>query len=515
MQAILSVSDRTGLADLARALVDRGVTLYATGGTRAHLQDAGIPVTAVEDLTGFPEILEGRVKTLHPAVYGGLLARRDRPDDLAELEAHGLAPIDLVVANLYPFRETVANPDVTLSEALEQIDIGGPSLLRAAAKNFPAVIVLCDPADYSAVLEEWQRDGAVSEATRRRLATRAFQHVAAYDTAVATYLRGPGELFPPRATLALQKVQDLRYGENPHQQGALYRIEGQHADTLAGAARQLQGKELSYNNLLDSDVALAIVREFAGPTVAIVKHANPCGVASRDDVREAFDMALAGDPVSAFGGIVGINRPVDEDLAQALTSIFFEVIVAPEFTPAALEILGGKKNMRLLAVPMVEPPVPDTFGADLSFRTIDGGLLVQTPDQIAGDEQVPLHPQTSRRPTLNEISDLVFAWRVARHVKSNAIVLAKDRAVVGIGGGQPNRVDSVRIAVQRAGWRAEGSVLASDAFFPFPDGVEEAGKAGVSAIIQPGGSLNDAKVLAAAEAAGLAMVFTGQRHFRH
>jgi phosphoribosylaminoimidazolecarboxamide formyltransferase/IMP cyclohydrolase len=277
----------------------------------------------------------------------------------------------------------------------------------------------------------------------------------------------------------------------------------------------LQGKELSYNNLLDSDVALAIVREFAGPTVAIVKHANPCGVASRDDLRDAFDMALAGDPVSAFGGIVGVNRPVDENLAQALTSIFFEVIVAPEFTPAALEILGGKKNMRLLAVPMIEPPIPDTFGADLSFRTIDGGLLVQTPDRIPGDEQVPLHSQTSRRPSLNEISDLVFAWRVARHVKSNAIVLAKDRAVVGIGGGQPNRVDSVRIAVGRAGWRAEGSVLASDAFFPFPDGVEEAGKAGVSAIIQPGGSLNDAKVLAAAEAAGLAMVFTGQRHFRH
>ncbi|HUS16188.1 MAG TPA: bifunctional phosphoribosylaminoimidazolecarboxamide formyltransferase/IMP cyclohydrolase, partial [Chloroflexia bacterium] len=509
MKAILSVSDRTGLVELAQGLVELGVELIATGGTRAHLEAAGPTVTGVDTLTGFPEILEGRVKTLHPAVYGGLLARRDRPDDLAQLDAHGLGLIDLVVVNLYPFRETIARPGVSMPEALENIDIGGPSLLRAAAKNFPAVLPLCDPADYGPVLAEWQQ-GAVSQETRRRLAARAFQHVAAYDTAVAAYLRGTGTLFPPTATLALHKVQDLRYGENPHQAAALYRIEGQRSATLAESARQLQGKELSYNNLLDADGALALVREVVTPTVVIVKHANPCGVASRDDLREAFDLALAGDPVSAFGGIVGINRPVDGPLAEALTTVFFEVIVAPAFDADALRILGGKKNLRVIAVPMVEPQIPDTFGAALTFRTIDGGLLIQAPDHIAGDEGVPMHPQTSRHPTLPEISDLLCAWRVASHVKSNAIVLAKDRAVIGVGGGQPSRVDSVKIAVGKAGWRAEGSALASDAFFPFPDGVEEAAKAGVAAIIQPGGSLNDASVIAAAEAAGLAMVFTGQ-----
>jgi phosphoribosylaminoimidazolecarboxamide formyltransferase / IMP cyclohydrolase len=514
MKAILSVSDKTGLVDLARALVEMEVDLYATGGTRAALAAAGLGVAPVETLTGFPEILEGRVKTLHPAIYGGLLARREHAEDLAQLDAHGLSPIDLVVVNLYPFRETVARPGVTMPDALEQIDIGGPSLLRAAAKNFPAVLALCDPADYAPVVAEW-REGAVSATTRRRLAARAFQHVAAYDTAIAAFLRGPGDLFPPTATLALSKVQDLRYGENPHQSAALYRIDGQRTATLAGSARQLQGKDLSYNNLLDADGALALVREFPTPTVVIVKHSNPCGVASRDDLHEAFDLALAGDPVSAFGGIVGVNRPITGEIAAVLTSIFLEVIVAPEFSPEALDILGGKKNLRLIAVPMIEPERPDTFGGRLTFRTIDGGLLVQTPDLMAHDERPPLQPQTSRHPTLHELSDLLFAWRVARHVKSNAIVLAKDRAVVGIGGGQPSRVDSVKIAVQKAGWRAEGSVLASDAFFPFPDGVEEAARAGVAAVIQPGGSLNDAKVIAAAEAAGMAMVFTGQRHFRH
>ena len=515
MKAILSVSDRTGLVDLARALTGLGVELLATGGTRAHLQAAGLAAGAVEDLTGFPEILGGRVKTLHPAVHAGLLARRDQPSDLADLATHGLGPIDLVVTNLYPFRETVAAPGVTLEEALDQIDIGGVTLLRAAAKNFPAVLVLCDPADYGPTLDEWQRSGEVGPATRRRLAVTAFQHVASYDTAVAAYLRGTGEVLPAEATLALHKVQDLRYGENPHQQAALYRVAGDPAGSLAGAVRQLQGKELSYNNLLDADGVLALIREFATPTVAIVKHSNPCGVASRDDTVEAYDLALAGDPVSAFGGIVGVNRPVSAALARALTTNFFEVIVAPDFEPEALAILQGKKNLRLLAVPMRETPTPERFGAGLQFRTVDGGLLVQTPDRLPRDAPVALHPQTTRHPTLDEISDLIFAWRVASHVKSNAIVLAKDRAVVGVGGGQPSRVDSVRIAVQKAGWRATGSVLASDAFFPFPDGVEAAAAAGVAAIIQPGGSLNDQAVIAAAEAAGLAMVFTGQRHFRH
>jgi len=515
MRAILSVSDRSGLVDLAQGLAARGVELVATGGTRAHLAAAGLPVTAVDALTGFPEILEGRVKTLHPAIYGGLLARRDRPADLAQLDAHGLGLIDLVVVNLYPFRETSGRPGVQLPEALEQIDIGGPSLLRAAAKNFPAVIVLCDPADYAGILAEWDGDGGVSETTRRRLAARAFGHVAAYDTAVAGYLRGPGERFPATATLALQKVQDLRYGENPHQQAALYRTDGSAGGTLAGSTRQLQGKELSYNNLLDADGVLNLVREFITPTIAIVKHSNPCGVASRDDLVEAFDLALAGDPVSAFGGIVGVNRPVTGALALALSRMFREVILAPDFDADARHVLGGKRHLRLLAVPMTPPVVPDQFGGGLVFRSIDGGMLVQTPDPSPDEGTLPLRPQTTRHPTLTEISDLIFAWRVAQHVKSNAIVLAKARMVVGVGGGQPSRVDSVRIAVGKAGRRAAGSALASDAFFPFADGVEEAAKAGVATIIQPGGSQNDAQVIAAAEAAGLAMVFTGQRHFRH
>ncbi|MDQ2807123.1 MAG: bifunctional phosphoribosylaminoimidazolecarboxamide formyltransferase/IMP cyclohydrolase, partial [Chloroflexota bacterium] len=364
------------------------------------------------------------------------------------------------------------------------------------------------------VLTEWDQNG-VSDATRRRLAARAFGHVAAYDTAVAGYLRGPGEQFPATATLALHKVQDLRYGENPHQQAALYRAAGQADGTLAGSTRQLQGKELSYNNLLDADGVLNLVREFVTPTVAIVKHANPCGAASRDDLVEAFDLALAGDPVSAFGGIVGVNRPVTGALALALSKVFFEVIIAPEFDADARHVLGGKRNLRLLAVPMTPTTVPDQFGGGLVFRSIDGGMLVQTPDPSPDEGTLPLRPQTTRHPTLAEISDLIFAWRVAQHVKSNAIVLAKARTVVGVGGGQPSRVDSVRIAVEKAGRRAAGSALASDAFFPFPDGVEAAAQAGVATIIQPGGSQNDARVIAAAEAAGMAMVFTGQRHFRH
>ncbi len=515
MKAILSVSNRSGLADLGQALVDLGVQLYATGGTRAFLEAAGLPVTPVDELTGFPEILEGRVKTLHPAVHAGLLARRDRPEHRAQLTALGLDYIDVVVSNLYPFRETISRPGATLEDALEQIDIGGITLMRAAAKNFPAVLVLTDPDTYPAVIAEWREQGEVSLATRRALAAAAFQHVASYDTVIAGYLRPAGELFPATATLALEKARDLRYGENPHQPAALYRVEGAPPDSFAWASRMLQGKELSYNNYLDADAALALVREFVTPTVAILKHMNPCGVASREDLRDAFDLALAGNPVSAFGGIVGINRPVTAALAKALTATFFEVIVAPDYEDEALSILAGRKNLRVLAVPMAPPPAPLAWGPGLAYRSIDGGMLAQMPDQLFPDAAVPLAPQTSRHPSLDEIADLVFAWRVAGHVKSNAVVLAKDRAVVGVGGGQPSRVDSVRIAAGKAGVRAEGSVLASDAYFPFPDGVEEAAKAGVRAVIEPGGSVNDPAVIAAAEAAGLAMVFTGRRHFRH
>jgi phosphoribosylaminoimidazolecarboxamide formyltransferase/IMP cyclohydrolase len=516
MRAILSVSDKTGLGELARGLVALGVEIVASGHTRAHLEGVGIAAQPVEALTGFPEMLDGRVKTLHPAVHGGILARRDRPDHLAQLAEHGLSPIDVVVVNLYPFRETIARPGVTLDEALEQIDIGGPTLLRAAAKNFPAVVVLGDPADYTPVLAEWQRDGAVSGETRRRLAAKAFQHVAAYDTAIAATLRGPEALIPPVLTLALEKVRDLRYGENPHQQAALYRdLQPSPAPTLAGAIQQLGGKELSYNNILDADAALALVRDFASPAVGIIKHANPCGLACRDNLIEAFDLALAGDPASAFGGIVAVNRPVTAAQAEAISLTFFEVVIAPAFEEEAVEVLSGRKNLRLLAVPDPDPERrDDAFAAPVQFRPVSGGFLAQTKDAVAADT-VQLRPVTARHPTLEEIADLTFAWRAVKHVKSNAIVLAKGRALVGVGAGQPSRVDSVRIAVQKAGNRTAGSVLASDAFFPFPDGVDAALAAGVRAIIQPGGSVNDAAAIAVADATDAAMVFTGQRHFRH
>jgi phosphoribosylaminoimidazolecarboxamide formyltransferase/IMP cyclohydrolase len=516
MRAIVSVSDKTGLADLARGLVALGAEIVASGNTRAYLEAAGIPAQPVEALTGFPEMLEGRIKTLHPAVHAGILARGGFAEDEAALAAHGYAPIDLVAVNLYPFRETIARPGVTLDEALEQVDIGGPTLLRAAAKNFPAVVVLGDPADYTPVLAEWQRDGAVSGETRRRLAAKAFQHVASYDTAIAAFLRGPEALFPPVLTLALEKVRDLRYGENPHQQAALYRDpQPGPAPTLAGAIQQLGGKELSYNNILDADAALALVRDFASPAVGIIKHANPCGLACRDNLIEAFDLALAGDPASAFGGIVAVNRPVTAALAEAISLTFFEVVIAPAFEEGAVEVLSGRKNLRLLAVPDPDPERrDDAFAAPVQFRPVSGGFLAQTKDAVAADT-VQLRPVTARHPTLEEIADLTFAWRAVKHVKSNAIVLAKGRALVGVGAGQPSRVDSVRIAVQKAGNRAARSVLASDAFFPFPDGVEAALAAGVRAIIQPGGSVNDAAAIAVADAADAAMVFTAQRHFRH
>jgi len=510
MRALLSVHDKTGVADLARGLAALGWEIVSTGGTLAAIAAAGVPVVAVADVTGFPEILDGRVKTLHPAIHGGLLARRDDPRHRAALAAHGIVPIDLVVANLYPFAATVADPRVSVAAAVEQIDIGGPAMIRAAAKNFRDVVVVTDPADYAGVLADLG-GGGVGEGRRRALAAAAFGHVAAYDTVVAAYLRSDDPAFPLDWTLAGRKRADLRYGENPHQRAAAYGrlAPGSRAGGVLDA-RQLGGKDLSFNNLLDTDAAWGVTRPFAEPTVAIVKHTIPCGLASRARLADAFDAALAGDPISAFGGIVALNRPVDGETAARLAEVFFEVIVAPGFDADALACLAAKKGLRLLEL---AAPAPGGV-ADWDVRPIVGGLLVQQADGRV-DDPAGWRVVTRRAPTAAEWADLDYAWIAARFVKSNAIVLARERAVVGVGSGQPNRLESVGIAARRAGARATGAALASDAFFPFADGLEAAAAAGVTAVAQPGGSVRDAEVITAADAAGLAMVFTGVRHFRH
>jgi phosphoribosylaminoimidazolecarboxamide formyltransferase/IMP cyclohydrolase len=528
INAILSVSDPMGLDTLGRALSEGlGAHIYATGGTKARLEKAGIKAHSVSDLTGFPEILGGRVKTLHPGIHSGILAKRDDPGQMAELAGHDLQTIDLVAVNLYPFAQTITKDGVTLEEAVEQIDVGGPTMIRAAAKNFASVLVLSDPEDYEPVMQEWREQGEVSQATRKRLAAKAFQHVSAYDALIGRFLEGSQEAvplaggeapIPGSVTLKLTMAQGLRYGENPHQAAALYRddlpVSGA---TLVGSLKQLHGEELSYNNLLDADTALALVRDYALPTVAIIKHAGPCGIAcgaEAGDLPEVFVRALASDSQSAFGGIVGVNREVGEKLAEQIAKTHFDVIVAPGFSQGAIDILARKKKLRLLAVPDDGGRHRDGgYAPKLAFRQISGGFLVQTRDAV--DEQIQMEPVTLRHPTLEELADLTFAWRAVRHVRSNAIVLARNLATVGIGGGQPSRVDAVKIAVGKAGWHAQGAVLASDAFFPFPDGIETAAQAGVTAIIQPGGSVNDDAVIEAADIAGLAMVFTGKRHFKH
>jgi phosphoribosylaminoimidazolecarboxamide formyltransferase / IMP cyclohydrolase len=514
VQAVLSVSDKQGIVELGQALAALGVRIFSTGNTQRALANAGVAAEPVSALTGFPELLDGRVKTLHPAIHGGILARRDNPAHLQQLAEAGIAPIDIVVVNLYPFAQTIARPETTLAEALEQIDIGGPTLIRAAAKNFPAVLPLVDPADYEAVLAAL-RDHGPDLAQRRRLAAKAFAHVAAYDATIASYLSqtegdGAREL-PETLTLRFSKLQELRYGENPQQAAAFYR----EAQPVAGSivtARQLQGKELSFNNILDGDAALQIVRSFAAPTVAIVKHTNPCGLASdaAGDLVAAHHAARAGDPVSAFGGIVGVNREVDAALAQALQPFFYELIVAPGFSAQAQQILAAKTNLRLLAVTM---DVGE--GRSWDYRRVSGGLLVQRADSLADDMPADWRVVTQRAPGAAELRALGFAWRACMFVKSNAIVIAGEQALYGMGAGQPSRLDSVLIAARKAGERARGAALASDAFFPKADGVEAAAASGVTAIVQPGGSQGDAEVIAAADALGLAMVFTGRRHFRH
>jgi len=514
MRAIISVSDKTGVTDFARELSKLGFELFSTGGTKKALAEAKVPVHSISDITGFPEILDGRVKTLHPMVHGGLLAKRNLPAHMAELKANKITPIDMVVVNLYPFVQTVNKEGVTLDEALENIDIGGPTMIRAAAKNFPAVIVVVDPADYQPVLEGL-RKGALPPEERKRLAQKAFQHVAVYDTAISQYLRQGTEGFPEEMTFALKKRYGLRYGENPHQQAAFYAelAVGGKRDTGITFAKQLWGKELSYNNILDSDAAWGVVCDFAAPTVAIIKHTNPCGLASHQDIAEAYRRALTGDPEAAFGGIVAVNRPVNKAAAEEIAKTFYEIVIAPEYEPEALEALKKRKDLRILLAEL-PPGYGKALPGYIDIRRVKGGFLVQTSDTVPEDK-VDMKVVTRRVPTKAEVADLLFAWRTAKHVKSNAIVLAKDRTLVGMGAGQPSRIISCQIAKERAGERTRGSVLASDAMFPFPDVVESAAAGGVTAIIQPGGSIRDGDSIKAADRYNMAMVFTGERHFRH
>jgi phosphoribosylaminoimidazolecarboxamide formyltransferase/IMP cyclohydrolase len=521
-RALLSVSDKAGLVDLARALARHGIDLVSTGGTARTLRDAGLAIQDVSEVTGFPEMMDGRVKTLHPKVHGGLLAVRDDPAHAAAMDAHGIAGIDLVVVNLYPFAETVAR-GAPREEVIENIDIGGPSMVRSAAKNHAFVTVVTDPADYDALVRALDEQGGVPLDLRRTLAAKAFAATAAYDSAIAQWFAfaDRGEMFPDTLPLTLRRGDALRYGENPHQQAALYLPDGPHGSGVA-QARQVQGKALSYNNYNDADAALELVAEFGGeePACVIVKHANPCGVAVGGTLLDAYRAALACDPVSAFGGIVALNRPLTGDAAEAIASIFTEVVIAPDADAAAREAFARKKNLRLL----LTGALPDPRRAGLQLKSIAGGYLLQSRDngRIGLDD---LTVVTKRAPTDRELADCLFAWTVAKHVKSNAIVYARDGVTAGIGAGQMNRLESARIAAwkardaaEKAGWpepRTIGSAVASDAFFPFADGLLAAVEAGATAVIQPGGSIRDDEVVAAADQAGLAMVLTGMRHFRH
>ncbi len=514
-RALLSVSDKTGVVELARALALRGVEILSTGGTARLLANKGLTVREVSDYTGFPEIMDGRVKTLHPKIHGGLLGRRGM--DEAVMALHGIEPIDLLAVNLYPFAETVARPNCRYSEAIENIDIGGPAMLRAAAKNHESVAVAVDPADYGTLIAELDaHQGCTSAPTRTRLAAKAFAHTARYDAMVAGYLAShqaeQPERFPATLALFYDRAQELRYGENPHQQAALYR--DSQARGGVAQARMLQGKDLSFNNIADADTAIECVRQFDEPACVIVKHANPCGVAVAHSLLDAYERAYRTDPTSAFGGIIAFNRRLDADTARAITGRqFVEVIAAPTVEPEAVRALAGKPNVRVLEIGALEPPLAE----NLEYRTVSGGLLAQTRDQ--GHVRIgELKVLTRRQPTPEQLADLLFAWRVAKFVKSNAIVYAHDGATVGVGAGQMSRVYSSRIAAMKAAdekLTVEGAVMASDAFFPFRDGIDVAAHYGIQAVIQPGGSRNDAEVIAAADEHGMAMVFTGMRHFRH
>ncbi|WP_230971070.1 bifunctional phosphoribosylaminoimidazolecarboxamide formyltransferase/IMP cyclohydrolase [Nitrogeniibacter aestuarii] len=519
-QALLSVSDKTGIEAFARELNALGVKLLSTGGTAKLLRDAGLPVTDVSDYTGFPEMLDGRVKTLHPKVHGGILARRDLPEHLSTIAEHGIDRIDLVVVNLYPFSQTVAKPDCSLEDAIENIDIGGPTMVRAAAKNHGdeagGVGIVTDPADYDKVIEELKANGsALSYRTRFELAVKAFTHTARYDSAISNYLTsltesGERQAYPERLQVAFDKVQDLRYGENPHQNAAFYREPNAPAGGVAGYT-QLQGKELSYNNIADADAAWECVKAFETTACVIIKHANPCGVAMGTTPLEAYKKAFTTDPTSAFGGIIAFNCEVDVTAAEAVSAQFLEVLIAPSYSAEALALLAAKKNVRVLTCPL------GTIEGALDYKRVGGGLLVQSAD-TALIAVADLKVVTQRAPTEQEMGDLLFAWRVAKYVKSNAIVYCKDGMTVGVGAGQMSRVDSARIAkikAENAQLSIAGTVVASDAFFPFRDGLDVLAEAGATAVIQPGGSMRDEEVITAANEHGLAMVFTGFRHFRH
>jgi len=505
-RALISVSDKTGILDFARELTRFNVEIISTGGTAKTLRDAGITVRDISDVTGFPEMMDGRVKTLHPRVHGGLLAIRHNPEHVAALEQHGIEPIDLVVVNLYPFAETIKREGVTREEAIEQIDIGGPAMIRSAAKNAHDVAVVVSAEQYAEVVDELkQNDGALSRNTRNRLAQKAFAHTAAYDIMVSSYLASFSEALPDRLTWTMNKIADLRYGENPHQKAALYQT-----STNGGIANAevLSGKEMSFNNYVDAEAAWQLVCDFEQTACAIIKHTNPAGAGLGETAAEAYRKALATDPVSAFGGIVAFNRTVDAVAAQEVTKIFTEVVIAPGYDARALEILQAKKNLRVIRMSTGE----DAKGVEL--KQIGGGVLVQTRDDHMLDP-AELNVVTTRKPTDGEIQALLFAWIVCKHTKSNAIVYARADQTVGVGAGQMSRVDSVKIGAMRAQLPVKGSVLASDAFFPFRDGIDEAARHGITAVIQPGGSVRDDEVIAAANEHGLAMVFTGVRHFKH
>ncbi|WP_332633276.1 bifunctional phosphoribosylaminoimidazolecarboxamide formyltransferase/IMP cyclohydrolase [Halalkalibacter flavus] len=508
-RALVSVSNKEGIVEFVEALVAKGFEVVSTGGTKKALQEAGVPVIGISEVTGFPEILDGRVKTLHPNIHSGLLAMRERAEHQEQLAEHNISPIDLVVVNLYPFKETIAKPNCTFADAIENIDIGGPSMLRAAAKNHQHVTVVVDPKDYPTVIEELSNEQDVTVETKRRLAAKVFRHTAAYDALIAEYLtEAVGEVEPETFTVTYERKQGLRYGENPHQKATFYKKPLADESSIASAV-QLHGKELSYNNIHDADAALAIVKEFDEPAVVAVKHMNPCGVGTGESIEQAYGRAYEADPVSIFGGIVAANREIDEATAVKMKDIFLEIIIAPAFTQEALDVLTAKKNLRLLTVPMTKQEQPEAM-----LTSIHGGLLVQDEDHYGIDEATISIP-TDRKPTDAEWEALKLAWKVVKHVKSNAIVLTNGQMTVGVGAGQMNRVGAADIAITQASERIEGAVMGSDAFFPMGDTVELAGKAGVTAIIQPGGSIRDEESIEMANKYGIAMVMTGVRHFKH
>ncbi|HHW69764.1 MAG TPA: bifunctional phosphoribosylaminoimidazolecarboxamide formyltransferase/IMP cyclohydrolase [Clostridiales bacterium] len=512
-RAILSVSDKTGIVELGKKLSSLNFEIVSTGGTAQVLKNAGVKVTNITDVTGFPECLDGRVKTLHPKVHAGILAMRDNKEHMRQLKELNITPIDIVVINLYPFKDTILKEDVTLEEAIENIDIGGPSMLRAAAKNYRDVTVVVDPNDYNRVVEELEMNGNISLDTKFELAIKVFEHTAHYDALIFDYLRkqaGKDE-FPELLTLTFEKAQDMRYGENPHQRAVFYR----EVDNVAGAltsARQLHGKELSFNNINDANGAIDLLKEFDEPTVVAVKHSNPCGVSSADNIYDAYVEAYEADPVSIFGGIIAANREIDKKTAEEINKIFIEIVIAPSYTDDALEILSKKTNIRILELPDISTHIPE---GTWDFKRVYGGLLLQEWNTKLLPSKEELKVVTKKQPTEKEMEDLIFAWKLVKHTKSNAIVIAKDKRSLGIGPGQVNRIWAALNAIERGGDDVKGAVMASDAFFPFPDCVEAAAKAGITAIIQPGGSIRDKESIEACDKYGIAMIFTSMRHFKH